>query len=314
MLGGLLSLGYTSARTAGMPGLPDLPAVPDPPSLGTSKDVPDDFSDIPAVPDPPSLEELLRQAAAPAPGNNSPLLLPPSTSYAGTIDTGVACLPCFRRHVSTATTAAEHAAAAAARGDTRQAREESVRAAGEVLLFGLYDYTPQKIAATDPATMGVIDAALPTLLQAAEALPQPPLPALAGWASVNEAVRFARSEEPDAGDTEQIALRLRPALRWLDETESLLLAPERTAALPPAQRQAARTAADELRQARHYLAPGGAPLTADGLEQASAHFFAAAVALTPPPTPGSVEQARALAAEARDALDDHLMARMRAGR
>lgn len=314
VIGGLLGLGYRRLTAAGMDDLPPLPEPFDPPDVDDLAGTPDDFSDVPGV---PSLSELLSPSGL-APPSLGALVgtepAAPPTSYAATIDTGIACLPCFRRHVSTATTAAEHAAAAMATGNVQMAKEEAVRAAGEVLLFHLYDLTPEKIAATDQETMAVINAARPTLIQAAETLPKPPLPALAAWSSVNEAVRFARSEEPDAGDRDQIAIRLRPALHWLDETESILLAPERTANLPPAQRQAARVAADELRQARHYLSPEGRPGGADGMEQGAAHLFAAAVALTPDPDPAAIQRARALAAEARDLLDDHLMAKMRGGR
>lgn len=234
-------------------------------------------------------------------------------SYADTIDTAVACLPCFRRHTSTAASSAALAEAALARGDMQSAKEESVRAAGEVLLFHLYDLTPEKVAATSEETMAVIESARPDLLEAAEAAPKPPMPALAAWASTNEAVRFARSEEPGESDAREISLRLRPALRWLDQTESILLSPERTAMLPPAERSRAREAADQLRQARHYLVPEAGVPTPDGMEQATAHLFRAAVDLTPDPTADQLARMRMLTAQAMDRLDDHLLDAMRLG-
>jgi hypothetical protein len=236
-----------------------------------------------------------------------------ASSYAETIDTAVACLPCFRRHASTAATSAEFAESAMARGDVQTAKEESVRAAGEVLLFHLYDLTEEKVAATPPETMAVIESARPDLLEAAEVAPTPPMPALAAWSSANEAVRFARSEEPAESDAQEIALRLRPALRWLDETESIILSPERTAMLPPAQRTQVRAAAEQLRQARHYLVPEFGVPTVDRMEQATAHLFRAAVELTPDPTADQVAHVRALTAQAMDRLDDHLLEAMQMG-
>lgn len=339
-MGGVIGSLFQWAYQAAANRASDIPAPPPPPALAPvlrlpSADLDGDDDDLPPLPDPPpppplsppawsvpwtprtavpaAAAAMVPMAAVPAVEVPSDQPTDDARSYAETIDTAVACLPCFRRHTSTAATSAELAEAALARGDVQTAKEESVRAAGEVLLFHLYDLTPEKVAATSEETMAVIESARPDLLEAAEAAPKPPMPALAAWASTNEAVRFARSEEPGESDAQQIALRLRPALKWLDQTESIILAPERTAALPPAERARAREAAEQLRQARHYLVPESGVPTPDGMEQATAHLFRAAVELTPDPTADQVAHVRALTAQAMDRLDDHLLEAMQMG-
>lgn len=338
-MGGVIGSLFQWAYQAAANRASDIPAPPPPPALAPAPRLPsadpdDGDDDLPPVPDPPPVPALTAwpqwslastTAGVADAGAQIPFELPSNPaspaveaasgarSYADTIDTAVACLPCFRRHTSTAASSAELAEAALARGDVQSAKEESVRAAGEVLLFHLYDLTPEKVAATSEETMAVIESARPDLLEAAEAAPKPPMPALAAWASTNEAVRFARSEEPGESDAREISLRLRPALKWLDQTESILLSPERTAMLPPAERARAREAAEQLRQARHYLVPESGAPTPDGMEQATAHLFRAAVELTPDPTADQVAHVRALTAQAMDRLDDHLLEAMQMG-
>lgn len=275
---------------------PQMPPLAPPPAWGPPA--------MPALqtPRPPGLVPLV---GAPA---------PQAASYAGTFDTGVACLPCLRGHASTGATAAALADDAAQAGDQEGAKAAVVQAAAEVTAFHVWDLTTTKIAATKPADLAVIQQALPSLDASLEGIPLPPAPVLGAYAATTEAHRFAVSEEPSADDAREIAERIRPALRWMDEAERITLAPAALAAMPPEQRAAAAAASDHLREARHALAPeGGADVSPQALEQASAHLLAAAVALTPEVTPEQTAAMRQRAEAAMERLDDHLMAHLAAG-
>lgn len=302
VIGALLALVASRPAAGSYAALPPVPPVAPVrrPSEGPSGELPE-VSPLPPV---PAVRDPWRQPVGAA----------ANRSYAAELDTAIACLPCYRAHASTAAAAGERAQQAMGSGDIQGAKAEALRAAAEVMAFHLYDFTEERKQATPPETLAVIEETRPALVEAAKAAPAVPPVTMAAWISVDEAARFARSEGATGADGEQVAMRLRPTLRWMDETERLVLAPERTAALAPGERERMRRAADLVRQARHALVDGqGLTMDPDRLEAAAAHLSAATLAMAPDPTPEDVARLQRATADAAERLDDHLLEQMRSG-
>lgn len=237
-----------------------------------------------------------------------------AASYASTYDTAVACLPCMRHHVNTAASAAAAADAAARSGDQAGAKTAVVQSVGELVQFTQWDLTDAKLSHTKPEDAQIILNALPSLDAAVAGLPLPPDPILRAYAGVKEAHRFASSEEPAPEDGREIADRLRPALRWIDEAERITIAPETLAGMAPEQREAARSALSHLREARHALVPEvGTGSSPEALEVASQRLLAAAVTMMPDVPAEMTATMRARAEAAVDTIDDALLARLERG-
>ena len=304
VLGSLLSmLAPTRAAAVRYAALPPVPPIA--PVRRPSVEPSGDSPELPPLPPIPAVRDPWRRPAKPAAVGGS---------YAAELDTAIACLPCYRAHASTAAAAGERAQQAMASGDIQGAKAEALRAAAEVMAFHLYDFTEERKAATPAETLAVIEETRPALVEAAKAAPAVPPVTMAAWISVDEAARFARSEGATGADAEQVAMRLRPTLRWMDETERLVLAPERTAALAPGERERMRRAADLVRQARHALIDGqGLTMDPDRLEAAAAHLSAATLAMAPDPTPEGIAHLQRATADAAERLDDHLLEQMRSG-
>lgn len=302
----------------GGPTLPAPPPLPVPEEGDLDEDRPRLMLPMPRVPEPP-LHRMWAAQVPVAPGTAQTATAPAAgapagTSYAAQIDTSIACLPCLRGHAVGAAAAGERAQAAFDRGDMDAVREAIVQAAGEIAAFREWDLTEEKLAATPPDTLRVIQDTLPVLEQSTQAPALPPLTVLAAYAGLKETPRFARSAKPTDEDRRQIALRVLPALHWCDDAERIGLAPEALAKMRPEERKRAADAADEIRQARHLIVRADeAPPTAKALEDATAHLFRAAVALTPEPTPEQVQALYEGTRAAKGLLDEHLRRRMLAG-
>lgn len=200
------------------------------------------------------------------------------SSYSDQVAQGVACLACTRGHLSTMTAAAQEAARALDRGDAAAAQRQWAVVAAEADALVAYDWHPDKLAATPPADVALVEALRPCVEDVRARVGTPASVATA-WGSVTEARRFALSDRVTARDRQEIEVRLRA----VDEQGGYAERVELAANAPVAQ---------ALRAGRHVL-DGADPYDPDALRAAAAHYEQAAVAATPVPGP---EQAAALLA------------------
>jgi hypothetical protein len=200
--------------------------------------------------------------------------------------------------------AAEAAREALARGDEEEARRQTLRLVGAATVMREYDWSPEKLANTRPEDRQAIEAVMPVVRQLLDAAPQPPEELVFAWASVDEAMRFARSKQPTDIDRQETRKRVdaaQDALAAADES----LAPHRVPRdLWPHVDYALRYA----REGRHALAATDEP-TADVLAAAEPSLHEAAMALTPLPEPEDAERLAAITHQAKETFQRAVMAR-----
>lgn len=214
-------------------------------------------------------------------------------SYAEEVAEGIACAKCTHGHLRAMAAAASSAEQAVRQGDADTARSMVARVLAESAVLKEYDWQPAKVRRTPEPERRLVEQAMPCVREAERAAQGPPKEVTLAWGSIDEAVRFARSPRLTDSDRREVEARLRRYYDTADLAERVLAAPNIRDTMQD--REAKREAAQHLREARHALEAGD-PYAADTLEVASAHLEAAAVALTPPPTP---EQARRLAEQCR---------------
>lgn len=310
-----------------VPPLPQIPPMPTAPALGGVAGGLAGLAAIAPIDHRGSAPETAPGAFGPPPTGDSSLAARktharPSVSeaseaysYSDEVAAGVACANCLRKHLGTVVAEAEAAQAAVLAGDERGARAHMAKASAELAALDRYDLTDEKIRATPADRRGPITASLPYVAHLRSLTATPDEVALA-WGAADESIRFARSTNQTDRDRQEIALRLRDVDSYAAYTERDLLGPSNVrrvlAALPASQQAEAAGARDSLRAAGHALDRGD-PTSAQTLDAASAHLEAAAVALTPPPTPDEAAAFLAAAKEAQAQFYDSYLAMMQAG-
>jgi len=260
------------------------------------------------LPSLPPLEPLPRftlddAGPVPVPGAEAPAPTAADSYAAEMEDTGIACVPCTRGHLSAMTVAADQAAATR---DETERRRLLARVAAEALVMRQYDWTPLKLANARHDDRAAIQEVMPHVDAITRDLPMAPAPLVLAWASVDESLRFARSPKPTDADRREVEARARDAEANLNYAERELLAPHR---LEPHQVEAARRVLPLLREARHKLTTQGYELEA--LEFAATRLAAAVTELTPPVTEEQARQVATLCRQCRDRFYRRVLAQMR---
>ena len=214
-------------------------------------------------------------------------------SYADEVEQGIACAKCTHGHLRAMAASSKEAEAAVLVGDPDRARALTARVLAESAVLREYDWTPAKVRNTPDEERRLVEQAMPCVRDAERQADGPPKELVLAWGSLDESVRFARSSRLSDQDKAEIETRLRRYYDTADMAERVLAAPNIRDNLED--REAKRVAAQHLREARHAL-EAGSPYDAAVLEEASAHLEAAAVAMTPVPSP---ERAQRLAETCR---------------
>ncbi|HEY3367772.1 MAG TPA: hypothetical protein VGK74_22165 [Symbiobacteriaceae bacterium] len=287
-----------------LPALPSLPQVaPGParilPSLspGSMSTVP---SPLPFTPAPPGPSATVRPADV-------------AGSYAEEVENlAIACVPCTRSHLSTMAVAADEGARLASASDECGARVQFARVVGEAAIMDALDWEPPKMQRARPDDRAAIEAITPQVRALIARTPAAPRHVVLAWASVDEALRFARSPRATDADRQEVARRVRLTEDCMNYAERMILSPEGLqrilAGLPESQHEEARLAGPTMREARHRLVSSSYELAA--LEFIAARLQGAVVALTPPLDPataaGLAQEYRAI----RVAFDRQVLANM----
>lgn len=198
-------------------------------------------------------------------------------SYSDQVAQGVACLACTRGHLNGLLAAVEQAQAAIEAGQDEDARKYYARAAAEIDAMMVIDWAPEKLAATPPDEVAVIEAIRACVTEIRAQIPTPKGLGLA-LGSATENVRFAVSPTVTDRDRAEIEARL----RIIDKEGNAL---ERGPLLE-VEGPEAEDAATALREARHTLDRAksqGALYAVATHKQTVQDLEAAAVALTPAP-------------------------------
>lgn len=257
-----------------------IPQPPQPPQFAPPPWNPPTFQPLGGPPN--QHTTVAAPSPAPAPAAST------GVSYSDQVAQGIACLNCTRGHVATAKTAAQAAVEALHAGDESEARRQWAIVAAEYDALAQFDWEPGKVQASPPEDQAIIAQVQDCVTQARAAIPTPRSVALA-WGSANESERFAVSTR----FTDRDAAEIRDRLQAIDAQGNYAERVE----LPQVTHAEGLAAKKALRNGRHVLDEAG---TVDGLyrpetwAQASQHFEAAAVALTPTPT---LAQAQAVATQ-----------------
>jgi hypothetical protein len=228
-----------------------------------------------------------------------------ASSYAVEMDDApTACINCTRRHLWEMRLAAQKAAEAAQAGDTEEARRRTLRVVGEGLALRRFDWTPEKIDRVKGRDTKAILAAAPHVMEVLSTAPQPPQQLALAWASLDEAMRFARSPRPTDRDRAEINLRLDEAGAQISDCESEVLP-----SLDDQDRQWLEQVLPGLRTIRHSVVEhlnGRKEMSRDELDAAERYLHQVAVELTPAPDPDTArrlaEKAAAAEREFKQAL------------
>lgn len=206
-------------------------------------------------------------------------------SYAQEIENlSVACVPCTRSHVSTMAMAAEEGARLAAGGDERGARGLFARVLAEAVIMEALDWSADKMARARPDDRAAITEIMPRVRDLLGRTPAAPRHVVLAWASIDEALRFARSPRATPADRQEVLRRVRLTEDCMNYAERMILAPDGLETilrgLPASQHAEARLAGPTMREARHRLVSSQYDLPS--LEFIAAKLQQATVALTPP--------------------------------
>jgi hypothetical protein len=234
-------------------------------------------------------------------------------SYAEEVENlAIACVPCTRSHLSTMAVAADEGARLASASDECGARVQFARVVGEAAIMDALDWEPPKMQRARPDDRAAIEAITPQVRALIARTPAAPRHVVLAWASVDEALRFARSPRATDADRQEVARRVRLTEDCMNYAERMILSPEGLqrilAGLPESQHEEARLAGPTMREARHRLVSSSYELAA--LEFIAARLQGAVVALTPPLDPataaGLAQEYRAI----RVAFDRQVLANM----
>ena len=258
--------------------------------------------EIPSLPVLPSLPAI-SSAAMPVPGQRTSTPAPVATSSAAASmeRVHIACAACTRSHLSTMAGATDDLLAGGP--DSRLAL---ARIAAEATALRQYDLSPDRLARTPAVDRAVVDPVVGEIDALLTGMPKAPDPLLLAWASADEAARLARDMKDPVNDPRQIQERMDVAENKMSYAERELLAPGR---IRPEQRDAARMAARHLRDARHILSDSGAG-DSTALEQVATHLQAAAVLMTPEPTPDQAAGVANQVNATKGAFQDRLLTAM----
>lgn len=253
------------------------------------------------APDPPPSPGAPAQPVDRAASTVSPERGDGYDSYAADMEpVGVACRLCTNRHLRSMHGAAKELRSALERGDSEEARRQTLRLVGEAEIMARWDWTPDKLANTPPEDRAAVEAVMPEVAGVLAAVPaKPPTSLVVGWADVDEGLRFARSRKPSERDHHELSMRLEDAQDQISAMDEAL-APHR---VPEPLREHASYALDELRNARHAITGGGS------LDAAEAALHEAAMAWTPVLTPEQADQLVALTGRARSTFQKAVMGR-----
>ncbi|MHB1803135.1 MAG: hypothetical protein ACYCU5_16050, partial [Actinomycetes bacterium] len=210
-----------------MPQLPDLPVLPTLAGLGATAAIPAEIA-LTRTPGMGQNGAKSHESHAMAPRSDQPPLGRESygqqsestnvqapdgvmptveSSYAAEWqdDLSVACVPCTRRHLSTARTALDGAAEAQ---DPMQRRRGLAIASGELAVWRQYDTTRDKMMRAREQDRLAIADAIAGAGPVQDSLPSAPDKMVLAWAAVAEAGRFARSAQPSERDLEEVRVRM----------------------------------------------------------------------------------------------------------
>lgn len=199
-------------------------------------------------------------------------------SYSDQVADGIACLACTRGHLNGLLAAIESATKAVDAGDERKARQQYAMAAAEIDAMTAIDWSPDKLEASPPEDVAIIESVRDCVMDIRAQIPTPEAIGLA-LGSAKENARFATSPQFTARDKAEIEARL----RIIDKEGNAL---ERGILLESDDTDAAE-AATALREARHTLDDAKAHDTLYAVathKQTIRDLETAAIALTPLPT------------------------------
>lgn len=199
-------------------------------------------------------------------------------SYSDQVAQGIACLACTDGHMNGLLSAVEDAQIAVQSGDEIEARRQWANIAAEIDAMVAIDWSPDKLAATPPEDVAVIESIRGCIAEIREAVPTPEKAGLA-LGSAKENARFAVSPHFTDRDRAEIETRLRIIGKNGNGMER--------GDLLDTQSESAVKAADALRKARHVIDQAHADNTLYAPEthkEVRHHLEQAAIALTPTPT------------------------------
>ena len=256
---------------------------------------------LPVLPTLPAISSVAMPISGPSLAPSVPMARSSATIPTDRIH--IACAACTRSHLSTMAGATDDLLAGGP-----ESRLALARIAAEATALRQYDLSPDRLARTPAGDRAIVDPVVGEIDALLASMPKAPDPLLLAWASADEAARLARDMKDPVNDPRQVQERMDVAEAKMSYSERELLAPGR---IHPDQRDSARMAARHLRDARHILSDN-TPGDSSALEQIAAHLQAAAVLMTPEPTP---RQAQAVAHQVnttKGAFQDRLLTAMAA--
>lgn len=226
-------------------------------------------------------------------------------SYADQVADGVACLSCTRGHLNGLMAAVEKAQKAVETGRDEDARKHWAMAAAEIDAMVAIDWSPEKLKATPPEEVAVIEAVRECVTEIRSQIPTP-IETARALGSAKENVRFAVSPTFTERDQAEIEARL----QIIDHDGNSL---ERGALLDVDHGEATR-ANRALREARHLIdrAQTQGTLYDVGTHKAIVkELEKASAALTPLPTPEQVDAVGTLCQSCSDTFYEAYFPMMR---